>query len=68
MQAKKYQRVITYQSPNGATVQLGRKHKGATLRDGKGAEYCSVRYGERPVRYDETLPCVVCAAEADAIH
>lgn len=46
-------RIVTYQSPNGATIDLTRadvaalRDAGVWPRDNRGAEYCTVSHGER---------------------
>lgn len=46
-------RIVTYQSPNGATISLTRRdvsalrEAGVWPRDHRGAEYCTVSHGER---------------------
>lgn len=46
-------RIVTYQSPNGAKIDLTRRDVAALRaadvwpRDAKGAEYCAVSHGER---------------------
>lgn len=46
-------RIVTYQSPNGATIDLTRADVAALRkadvwpRDNRGGEYCTVSHGER---------------------